>query len=673
MSKLGQNRNNLKQFSKRISGADTNPFGQLAPGAVTTDRLADAAVAEAKLSGAVAAKLNLSREDLHIGLEFDGGRGDVSTDTLFALGKLINLGLKPNSAAYGSLGLDTSCFDSTNKKFGTYSMKLKGGQCSFPAMHGTPAQGTLSVWYRNVAANGAIACNPALGLSLFLDAAGHLNAQMTEATALTQSTKVVRTVDGGINRASDLAFNNAIVRWRGNSMLGAGTDLLHLLHNGQDEGTQLNALTTRLGVDSAGDGGFWFPGSKINNPAWTSYSAFLVLPSAEASPWTWTGAAEGSVASVSGGRLTLDTFDVGGAIQGNYSKTGATTLAGVDLSSMTAEWKMRTLPGTGANSNTCNRRLSLLGDDRNTVLFRDDSLNRAIVFNFSNRCVTIVQESSSRLHEVDIYLDTTKMHVYRFTATGSPSPIVKFYIDGNHVHSFTLSVNETTVNDVVRFGDNLLASENSKSEWEYFAYATGVSAPLSESRADDNGNIDSFGVTQTVATADVVGLLQLSPVTEVYRNVPWYGPTLPPRIMLQRDVLITRAGPAGAWGPSYNMLGDGITEYRVTLSTAVAMSAAGWANMLIEVSDNTGVNGEFGSLTLAQQTSADGGAITEWVAATLNTDYQMTASRTIVLPVGVWICQPTLGTDPGGSTASIQPTDMGVTWFERAIVKTGRL
>ena len=562
-----------------------------------------------------------SEQKLHIGLEFEGSRGGASSTT-DALAKFINQGGIINAASLSSADVAIADFGTTNVKFGKYSYSMASGNVlAFPGHHGNPVKGSLSLWHRNSAATEYLAYNPLLGLELFLDASGFLNAKITEKGAASEVAKTTNSVTGSVSRAGDSSFNNIVMKWRANDENGASTDILELERNGVDEGTQITG--DDLDINS-GNGGVWFLGCGRNDPAWDHFSAMSVLPSAEAvNAWSANGNTAGN--SVTNGVLNISGQT--GIQSNNYRNT-----VGIDLTQFTVEWKMKLNSG---------EQSSVGNDDKCSLIVRDDSIDRSVGINFFNGKLEVNKDAAADTNIADIFIDTTQYHVYRLTSVGPTNPVTKLYIDGQLVLEFTNDASDTSASDLILFGDtNTDSGENSNSDWEYVAYYdAGAEAPIV---AGSQGELDSVGIVSEVISDATVALLQSSKVTDVFRSSPSYGPTLPPIMCFDRNSnsSTTSASFEDIGQFVYYVAGDGITEHLFRFSASIESSlATAITRAGIDIDDDefgvTGTRVNYGGVTIEHSGAND--------------VYMGTATRYKILTPGLHEIRPVFSVSAGQS------------------------
>lgn len=442
-------------------------------------------------------------EDLAIGLEFEGYKGGAS-GTGDALAKFINQGGLINAASLSTADVAAADFDATNKKFGVYSYTLASGNIpAFSGIYGAPFKGSLVSWFRNLAQGDYIAYNPQLGIELFVaPSTGFLTFKITESTAASETAKNTTSVTGASDRSGNTSFDHVTAKWRVQGEGGAGTDLMELEFNGADEGSQVSADTINI---REGDGGIWFPGGKRNDPSsWAHEYLGDTLPDAGGRSDVWTLVGVTAANAVSGGVLTIDTTGAAATAQSGYEKT-----TNIDLSQMTVEYKMR-ITDTG--------EFAAFEDARASWQVVDDSMDRGFFCTHSKNAIGFyLTASGADTLKEEIVINGKQWHVYRFTASGSPNPIFKFYIDGVCVYVDTNNVTEPSASEFVRWGElDGTSGRNSSHEWEYFRFDnTGAVAPIA---ASSQGNLDSWGLVNKVIGDDVITQLQSHKVTDELRS-----------------------------------------------------------------------------------------------------------------------------------------------------------
>jgi len=563
----------------------------------------------------------LSQPDqgLHIGIEFDGKNGGASTTT-DALAKLINQGGIINAASLSSADVVIGDFDSTNVKFNTYSLALDGSTLvAFEGTHGNPFKGSISLWFRNLAAAaGGILYNPLLGLELLLESAGGtLEWTVTERTAATESTKDTTTVTGSSSRAADTTFRNVTAKWRLNDENGASTDLMEMEYEGSDEGTQIGSDDIDI---NPGLGGTWFAGVSRNDPSWDHFYAASGLPTAHSDAWT----ANGTTASnaVANGVLTISGQT--GVQTNNYSKTN-----NIDLSQFTAEWKAILNSGS---------RLAI-NDSSCTFVVRDDSMDRSLFVNINPGSISIFTETTTPVHLADILLDTSQYHVYRLTSSGSPSPTMTLYIDGQNVWSESVTTSDTTAGDTVTFGDTSATSGgNSNAGWEFVKYFdAGATAPLTLAT---QGNLDSLGVSSSIISDVTVTALQSSRVTDVFGSEPSHGPTLPLEAYFARNGSVSTASATFVDMSTfvYYVAGDGISEYLFDIQASLNNGTTAERNSYIAVDIDNDVTGLAVGVNSIPWLLESG-------ASTIGNHYAVSFSRSAILTPGLHEVRPQFAVD----------------------------
>lgn len=558
-----------------------------------------------------------------VALEFEGHKGGASSTT-DVLARFINQGGIINAASFSTADVAIADFDSTNVKFGTYSYALGSGNImAYPGQECNPVKGTISAWFRNLAAGDYIAYNPLLGIELYCESgAGNLETKITEKGAASETTKTANTVTGASSRTADTTFRNVLMRYRLNDENGAGTDLLELEYEDAEEGTQLTAQDIDI---NEGDGGTWFIGAKRNDPTWDHFSAMSVLPSSEgSSPWTSNGTPNGAV---SAGVLNIATTSTN---TGFYSRTDHT-----DLTQQSIEWKSR-VNSVGEE---------YLSTEKASVLVRDNSIDRAVLISMLPSSVSIYWGEDSDQHQATIMGNFTEYTHFRLTSSGTETAdtdcTIKFYINGILMFSGTNDFTESTASDTISFGDlDASANANSNTDWEYFKiYKSGTEAPVV---ASSQGNIDSFGISKSVLDATTSTALQSSRFSDVLQASVNLGLQLPRTQRWALDTDISEASGANYQDfhatEVYYMMGDGVTEIEfVSTATCRSSAAGGVVYMTIDVGND--ITGEAADTAVNHipwsfMEDPDG-----------NNDIPVTVTRSAILPVGLHEVRPQFAGD----------------------------
>lgn len=569
--------------------------------------------------------LSTASEGLAIGLEFEGRNGGASTST-DVLGTFINQGGIINALSLSSADVVAADFDSTNVKFGKFSYALGSGNVmAFPGQECNTARGTISTWFRNLAAGDYIAYNPLLGIELYCESvAGNLEAKITEKTAASQTSKTENTVTGSTSRTGDSTFRHVAMKWRVNDENGASTDLLELEYEGSDEGTQLTSQDIDI---NGGDGGYWFIGAQRNDPSWDKFSAMSVLPSSESSQaWDSQGTPGASVAS---GILNISTSST----TGYYDRTSNDEY--VDLTQQTIEFKCR-LNSTDNN---------LLDTTACGVRVADTSIDRGFNLNINTNACHLLWGYDGDEHAVSIQGNFTDWKHFRITSTGTETAdtdcTISLYIDGVLMYTGTNDVTENEASDRMEFG--VVESSTTDCDWEYFKICeTSAAAPVS---ASSQGNIDSFGIARSVIDDTLLTALQSSRVVDVFASHPFYGPTLPPP---KRFAYSNTGASLNITGTTYEDLeecvyyvaGDGVTEFDFR-AKAVARNGTPGSGVFMAIDIDNDINGDTASLSaitspFAYMEDPDG-----------NNEITLAVERAEVLPVGLSEVRPQVADDGG--------------------------
>lgn len=362
---------------------------------------------------------------------------------------VVRRGALINAVSYSSADVNSNDFNSSNAKFGNFAFGLGAGNfLAFPGNYNSPDEGSLSLWVKGASAGDYLAFNPLLGVEVFLNGAGQVVNRIRKRTAATNNTKAYSTVTGTTTISGSSNYSHVLAKWAINGVAGTAADKLGLKLNGTAEGSQLANQTININHEN---GGTWFFGAKPNDPTWTNFSAMNVTPDSDG--WTQSGT---GTAAVSDGVLSIATSSTN---KYKYSRSGA-TVTGLDLSSMTIEFKMR-ITSYGSGSST--------GGDAEAVKItvRDDSMNRSFNIRISASAINLASTSSSVRSDID----AMNWNHIRVTSSGGVDPVTTLYINGVNIGSFTNTAPDATVNDLIEFGDDSTSAVGqSTTEWEWFAF-----------------------------------------------------------------------------------------------------------------------------------------------------------------------------------------------------------
>lgn len=375
---------------------------------------------------------------------------------------------------------------STNKKFTGYSFNL-GAAVILAQRSQSSVIGGLSLHFRNLSPGDYLAYNPALGISVFLDASGFLTYKQTLTTAASETAKNALTISGAVSRAGNTSYQHVLARWVLNAASGSGLDSLGLQLDNLAEGSQLNAQTAPV---NGNFDNFWLFGAKVNPITWDKASAFAVLPDAEAvNPWTASGAAGNSVTA---GLLTVASA---GSVADLYSNS---TL--INAAQMTIETKAK---------------LSVYANEADALVLTevlDTAAGRLITVQLVPGALQILDNGSVIQ---TVYVDTENPSVYRVTLNGSPNPVVKVFINGVltcRVVSTAVHIGGTTS---VKFGVRPAGGSNATGVFEYYNYFT-TGAAVSPVTGDATGQLAEIATARTAISNSIAIQLKNNPARIVY-------------------------------------------------------------------------------------------------------------------------------------------------------------
>lgn len=209
------------------------------------------------------------------------------------IGEVISAGI------YDSLGFSDLDFkSSTNTKFSAYS--LQNPTTSPRYFYLDPgrlagASNSYAFWFRNFAAGDTILFNPVLGLRVYLNLSGYIQADLTLRTT-TGSNKDVQSIVGTTSLAGGTSFKHLLITYR---VSGSPGDSLSLYV----DGTLVGSISTSLAVNVPHRNERMFlMGSNTSRTSIKNYNA-NVIPDSDG----WTLTQSGGSSSVSGGILNLST------------------------------------------------------------------------------------------------------------------------------------------------------------------------------------------------------------------------------------------------------------------------------------------------------------------------------------------------------------------------------
>lgn len=464
--------------------------------------------------------------------------------------------------------LDQLLAFSNFSKFGSHSLNTQTSYVAASAGKCGVNVGALSLFFRSLNPGDYIACNPLLGISLYLDASGFLVLSMrTDKATLSESSKDIKTISGSLSRSGDTTFRHVCIRYKSNQIDGAATDYLKLSYEGSDEGTQLLNQTIYNANGMYAGSGFWIFGAKENQASslWTKYSAMKVLPSAEgSSPWALSGTAGLILPS---GCMQLSTG-------GNYNKT-------VDLlSSKTTVEFMVKLDNPEGNNNA-NYSSNFKGWSPVRIKIGSNAKARSCFVGIHPHYMSLKDNYSASGNEnrLKIYHNFTKWSLVRLCIDGTiASPIITIYIDGVVVGQFILNSVDGFPADLISFGNESALFVNSF--WNYFSYSSANSiAPLT---FNANGQLDEICMLRREVSDIIVSGLKANDVKSYLGNDFYSGTYLPPD-----------SGPMESTGKTTNitmyydlistasLFSDGENDTEITVSGTVSNDTAGTATTKI--------------------------------------------------------------------------------------------
>jgi len=498
-----------------------------------------------------------------------------------AFADVIRRGAIINAASLSTADFSSAMMDAVNTLFGEYAYDLGPTHIlAIPAL--AKLQGSVLAQFRNLANGDYIAYNPVLGIELFLDSNGFLNAKLTESTSANQTTAVgmknVAQITGTVSRALDTAYQAAALSW--SVANGPGGDSLNLYLAGTTEGSQIAAAT--IPISTAMIGGVWFFGCKHQDPAWNHLSVFAVLPDAEANDaWNSVNGTQSTISTPAG----VMTIDAVGTTATTYTKNN-----NVDLTQQVVETKvqMPTQSGVSPANNS-----SVIA-----MAVSDAVANRSVVVTLISGAVQVTLGNNAPLTVA--YIDTSIFHIYRLTSSGAGSPVTKLYIDGVIVWQATNTVAFNLGSTYVQFGtSNNGTAEDLTANFEWFGYFLG--AVLGPVTGDTQGQLDDIAVVQTPLNPQIIASLVSNSIKVIYGTDFYQGITLPPNF----DFVGTYNGVGEIVSSRMYVASDGISDIGLAIpgllsaGSALAMGQAMMLDSAAILQSRGGVGATALSLALA--------------------------------------------------------------------------
>lgn len=234
------------------------------------------------------------------------------------------VGVNPSTAAENGVSscVEAGIYDSanfiddmwrstTNKKFSEYS--LQSDPITLSPILGLPMpryfwldsgrlnpnSNTFSFWFRNFAPNETLFSNPVLGLRVYLNTNGYIQADLTTQAVTASDVKVVKSVTGATSYSGASAFNHILVRY---SAAGVSGDILEVFINGTSIGSVAGPFAVCTGMRAEK----FFLMAKDSRTELRSFNNYYT-PENGAQLYPWTLTQTGGSHSVSNGILTLNT------------------------------------------------------------------------------------------------------------------------------------------------------------------------------------------------------------------------------------------------------------------------------------------------------------------------------------------------------------------------------
>jgi hypothetical protein len=434
----------------------------------------------------------------------------------------IQRGIIINAASRTAEDINATVFSTAEAAQGMYSYQVGGGSVlAYPGRYGSKDQGTMCLQFYGYGSSQWLAYNPLLGVELFLDGSGKLNARTTLATSATPGSKDTNLVTGLSDRHGIAVWHQAALSWSNNSVLGATTDQLSLSYDNVAEGTQLSALTT---IQNGGPDSNWFIGAGPAATAWRIFSSMATTPNAEIVPWNV--ATSGAVlVSLTNGVMNLASA---ASNSGNIVYSLPTVDANsMDLTHATVEFKMRIDP----QSNSCAGANRGSGDFSALMMkMRRASIQRGLTVEFTTEGMILSDSTTQTIPtssgSLFIPVNFLNWQIVRMTFEGATNPVVTVYINGLNVATFTLNTADATANDTFEYGiyGSLHTTQNVNIYYEYVAFNT--TAAIAPIAASSSGYLDEVVLTKRIQTSTILGYLLDNSAKVVYNSDVYNGPTI---------------------------------------------------------------------------------------------------------------------------------------------------
>lgn len=496
---------------------------------------------------------------------FESIKGGQSGDTTDALAGTINRGGVINALSLSSADLTASHITTTasNVKFGGTALQTGSGGGLLAFVGAKLSSGTLSIHFKNLFANDYLAYNPVLGIEMYLDSSGFLNAKITERTASDESTKSTVSITGSSNRANSSSYAHALIRWETDGYNGSGSDTLGLLYDGSTEGTQLSSQTINTNI---GYGGFWIIGGKRNDPTWEHFYSANGLPSAHTDAWS--SNASGTISnSVSDGVLSSTATSGYQA----WQRTGS-PITNFSLENFTIDCKFRVTDMQDVDELAAFR-----------IAARDDSLDRSFELKINNSGTLYCEVAA-------FHIDPYDWHHLRITTSGTPDPTMNVYLDGLLVGTGTLDTSDATANDLIEFGgDPSAAFDSNTYEVEYVSYGNSVN-PIVAANTTTSGYLDDIAYINESVSDNAASNLSSSVAVNILKNNPKPGPEIYPIAVDYQGGINSNSATVSdddtASDAKLYIPSDGVTKIRFyAKATFTIATATGQVNLGIAIDD----------------------------------------------------------------------------------------
>jgi hypothetical protein len=329
---------------------------------------------------------------------------------------------------------------------------------------------TISVWFRNFAANDTIYFNMVSGLRVSLDSNGYLSLEQAVANATVNGSKTIYSITGTSSLAGNSNFQNVIVRWRYNA--GSIDSKVEMLLNG-----------TLVGSTVIGTSAVNIPPTNsapclMGSRAFSTFLEALTNPgTSDPTTYSWTPNGTLTSVSVSNGVLTVDPVTAGNTAY--YSRavfSGAIPTDGVFFE---CKYRLRNTTLTTVGPQTGSHFGFYFRLDTGNIGFHCRINGGSITFDASTSAIAITGGSLLAIDH--------NSNEWTNIAVIVRASISYVYINGMMKGSFVTPTSDTTAADLFAFGKVLTGTSYSLFDVEYL-YLGNASSGTTEYIVPNNTN-----------------------------------------------------------------------------------------------------------------------------------------------------------------------------------------